>query len=466
MNCIDLFVERQKQNATRTAIWLPNGKQVSFSELYELGSRMQGELIRMGLKPGDSVLLFDLLSPRLYGVIVALLSLGVTVLFVEPWMPISRIDKVIRAIKPRFFISNLMGKVWGLRVASIRDIPNWVSPARLSKASGTAPLQIESVEGNRPGIITFTTGTTGSPKGVVRHQSYLVDQYKVFSDALEIEKYQGPDLCIFANFVLANLAAGKGSLIIPSSWKKSDLAKLNDLPTDLRPQSMTCGPAFLLKLMEAGSAKTLESIHIGGALTDCAIFEKGFAHWPNTHWSHLYGSSEAEPVALADAHVAVKESQKRGFYQALFVGKPIPQIQSSLEETGLWVTGPHVCPRYVGNEEENKIHKRVDSNGKVWHSMGDRILSDETGWWYAGRAQQPHEDFLLEQKVYTFLNRSTAFIHREPNGERVLFGKGVEERSGELRKAFPEIATYRNTQIVRDKRHKARIDRVSSRKKS
>jgi hypothetical protein len=94
--------------------------------------------------------------------------------------------------------------------------------------------------------------------------------------------------------------------------------------------------------------------------------------------------------------------------------------------------------------------------------MGDRIVADSDGWWYAGRQFQKKEDFELEQRVYTFLQSSAAFVTRSTNGGVYLFGTDVMQRAAEIRARFPEISGIQKTKIVRDRRHRARIDRKAS----
>ena len=114
---------------------------------------------------------------------------------------------------------------------------------------------------------------------------------------------------------------------------------------------------------------------MGGALTDCGIFERGFTKWPNVDWKHLYGSTEVEPVAVADARVAVSKSRARSYFQTLYLGQPIADIQYELEPNTVWVTGPHVCPRYLTNEEEReKIAKNGYARAIKEHTYEKRLL--------------------------------------------------------------------------------------------
>ena len=459
MNCIELAYRHAKTHPERTAIWMPGrggGSSVTFAELFAWAGSVRRNAYREGLRPGDTVLLVEGLSPRLYAAVLGLLGFGCTVMLVEPWMPISKIDEVVKASKPDAFLAGATGKAWGLRVASIRRIPKWLSIRHTARFSTSKSLEVELVDGERPGILTFTSGTTGRPKGVVRTHRFLIDQHRVLENALDYGHYPGPDLCIFANFTLANLASGRTTLLVPPAWKRTSLKQFDQLPPGLQPDTMTCGPAFLLSLMRYAEASSLKSIHIGGALTDCWIFEEGFSQWPDAHWTHVYGSTEAEPVALADARLAVSKSRERGLFQTLYVGRPIEDIQIKQEKDNTWVAGPHVCPAYIGNEAANRANKRKDGAGTIWHSMGDRLEQEEDGLWYRGRSFQDPDDFDLEQSIYTDLQSSKSFVHRTERGSRLLIGE-VDSRFNS-----PEIDSVRPARIYRDRRHRARIDRQKS----
>ena len=143
------------------------------------------------------------------------------VVLVEPWMPVHRINEVLQACKPDVFMSGYLGKLWGARIASIRRIPLQVALQKATRARGWQGLQIEALDPSVQGIVSFTSGTTGAPKGVGRSHGFLVDQHRVLEETLDYSSYPGADLCIFANFTLANLASGRTTLLMPPAWKKS-----------------------------------------------------------------------------------------------------------------------------------------------------------------------------------------------------------------------------------------------------
>jgi hypothetical protein len=98
--------------------------------------------------------------------------------------------------------------------------------------------------------------------------------------------------------------------------------------------------------------------------------------------------------------------------------------------------------------------------------MGDRITADADGWWFAGRVSQAEEAFDLEQRIYAALGRSDCFVHPAADGRLVLNGERLRSTSRargiRIERAFPEIAAVRALRVVRDRRHRSRIDRARS----
>jgi len=307
------------------------------------------------------------------------------------------------------------------------------------------------------GFLTFTTGTTGRSKGVVRTHGGLVCQSKVLSKYLSTQG--NSDLCVLPNFILLNLSLGKSSVFVSSDCRRSVFQKI---PDELRPSSVSCGPGFLQKLIEnADCFPHLNSFHIGGALAEYSFYEKGFEKWPAAKWIQVYGSSEAEPVATADAREVVKKCRARSYHQTVYLGAPIAELKTRVDEGVLWVSGAHISPFYFGCHSANQTHKKRDASLRLWHNMGDRILVDEEGWWYQGKSTHSLSDFILEQQVSSFLKTNDVLIANH----NTLLGPGVGSHKEAILKQFPVINEVIECKIYRDRRHRARIDREKTIKK-
>ena len=120
MNWVSRHLEAMRDHPRRAALWTPATGTTTLGELAELTARAQRVLRDSGLASGDPVLLLDLPGPRLYAAVLAILALGASIVFVEPWMPPAKIDHVLRLVTPKLFVAPTLGKMWGLRVPSIR----------------------------------------------------------------------------------------------------------------------------------------------------------------------------------------------------------------------------------------------------------------------------------------------------------------------------------------------------------
>ncbi|CAN5718492.1 hypothetical protein BH10BDE1_BH10BDE1_04010 [soil metagenome] len=469
----------------RAALIFPRHEVASFGDVERQSTRYQKGLKSLGLTKGDTVLLGEAPEPRLFSFVLAALGLGIAVAVIEPWMPLARIEGVVLGLKPKLFLTGTLGRFWGFRVPSIRAIPTWTSLEKFDAAAlknvGTSTFESIPVSAETLGLVAFTSGTTGKPKGVPRRHGYLLHQHRILSEALHHDQHERPELTIFTNFVFANLASGRGSVIIPSKWRDRDIRWASSLTGSLAPETATMGPSFLRKLSTETGFAGLRSIHVGGALTDCSIFESAFGRFKDVEFLHCYGSSEAEPVATIDAHEAVDRSRQAGYFQTLALGRPIAAIESRVEASTVWVTGDHVCPLYIGKaediEDENRVNKQQDDSGRVWHAMGDRIKVRDGLWWYAGRSGQDVADFEFEQSLYAGLGSSLLFTKRDDTGLLEVYVQGDEARIKKLERLIIELRNEGSTvvaepvrifqtEIVRDHRHRARIDRVKSLKKA
>ncbi len=146
----------------------------------------------------------------------------------------------------------------------------------------------------------------------------------------------------------------------------------------------------------------------------------------------------------------------------LYLGEKIKEIDIKLKEDILWVKGPNVAPEYIGDPKDNIGVKERDEHGLLWHCMGDRVHLENNKLWLQGRQTQKKDDFLLEQKLYSLMQNSAALLQRCPNGDLALYGESVLDHLVAIKKEFPQIKEIHSTKIVRDKRHRSRIDRKNS----
>ncbi|MBI3790041.1 MAG: acyl--CoA ligase [Gemmatimonadetes bacterium] len=469
MNCADRLLAPVADTPTRLALWTPRDGVVTYAEFARLAAQAQAVARDERWRPAAPVLLLAQPDAAVLATVVGLMGLGIPVLFVEPWLPLAEIAHVLRLAPPQGFIAGRLGQLWGLRMRAVRAIPSWVPLARVARRPAPSPLVMDDLAGEHVATIAFSSGTTGRPKGLVRTHAHMRALHDALGGTPDRLVAAGPDLAIFPNFALLHIGSGRGALLVPPERRARTLRQVAALPRALRPTSCTCGPAVLAALTAQaadGAFATLRALHVGGASTDCLTFERAFARWPDAHVTHLYGGSEVEPAALADAREAVRLSRARGYIQTLALGAPHEALRTRLSDDGLWVSGPTVAPAGIGEAAELARTLTTDAEGRTWRCTGDRIAADADGWWFAGRASQPADEFALEQRIYAALGTTACFVARDARGRLGLYGEGiiraVRLEGDDFARAFPEVDVVRDVRIARDRRHGARIDRSRS----
>ena len=119
---------------------------------------------------------------------------------------------------------------------------------------------------------------------------------------------------------------------------------------------------------------------------------------PHAEILGVYGSTEAEPVALMPAsEIILKTSALTAQGAGIPLGYPVSDICVKIlnkhgeeQVTGMtgeiWVSGEHVARTYFENLQADALNKYSDAEGRVWHRMGDFGYQDRNGrLWLVGR---------------------------------------------------------------------------------
>ncbi len=290
----------------------------------------------------------------------------------------------------------------------MRKIPNKYSInhiIRLMKKycrNSHEPFTIEPTENHDTALITFTTGSTNMPKGFNRTHQFLTEQQAAH------EKYYNHqvddvDLVMFPIFVLSNLATGLTSVLIDAPLKKIHQIKPLKIINQIikyNVNSVTCSPAHIGKVVEYANQKNfifpkLKKFYTGGAPVNPLLFKQLSTIFPNANKFLVYGSTEAEPIAMMDAKTLLEKSESTSSLGTI-LGKvvdgiewkiipatvePITTMPNALTEYQIGeiiLSGPFVGTSYFKNELAFKENKITDSTNKIWHRTGDIGYFDES----------------------------------------------------------------------------------------
>lgn len=433
MNLIHLFDDQARRFPDRAALieGLPDRERcTTFAQLYRDSCQIAALFNQQGLKPGQYVLIALPVSSTLYAVIAAAFRFGLIPVFIDPTRGMGFVRQVLRELTVHALVASPKAMWITLLHSPLRQIRcKFVSgyfPGAISLASARQlpPLQdaLECKE-DTPALITFTSGTTGMPKGVIRTHGNLFHSHRVLSTLFGFTPGT-VHLASMPIMVLTSLIDGIGSLLpaIPlSKLGSADPQKLIAQLQAYQPENTVITPGLLSLITAAATEDNILScfrnIVIGGAPLMPRQLERIHTLAANATVKVLYGSTEAEPIASV-SYQAVNEAdvERMNTGYGLLVGQPVAGIElriireqcppfadpitaaafeglsQKVDAIGeIVVTGPQVISHYLNGRGEEKAFIQVGD--KTWLRTGDAGRLDERGrLWLLGRCAARVED--------------------------------------------------------------------------
>ena len=401
---------------------------LTFKELDILSNKYANQLEKMGLKSGDKTLLFLRPSLDFSAMTFALFKLGVVPVFIDPGMGKKNLMRCIKESSPVAMIAEKEVHIASLFFRkSFRSIKYKVTTGSLAwgkmkmlksmKKEKKQTFAAKSFDDNETAAILFTSGGTGTPKGVVYTHSIFDKQTQLLQELYHLTK-NDIDLPGFPLFSLFTVAMGMTSCIPdmdPSKPGKCDPKKLYRNIQDLNPTFVAGSPAIWERLADYCITEnlTLPSIKylvMFGAPVSVSIHKKFKALLPNGTTFTPYGATEALPVSNISGDFILKNTAsltENG--KGTCIGTVVPETQVKIIEITdevikslsavkilpantigeIIVSGPTVTEEYLNlpdKTREAKIYELASNKNITWHRMGDLgFIDNENQLWFVGR---------------------------------------------------------------------------------
>jgi len=488
------IVESLEKNGDRIALIDKQGQEYSYLDFKQHITGARQELVNQGVGKGTRVLVFVTMSFELYVILEALFSLGAKTIFLDPWMKGRKMGTIIKQVKPELLILNtkaakfswLLPATWWLKKWKVKSIiPN------------NDEWEIESVEDDDSALITFTSGSTGVPKGANRTYAFIDAQAKALKTRLQGNQDEiNVDYTNLPIVALAGFAIGN-TVVIPKinlmRVHKADPNELSKHLSDLKVTRLVVSPSLLKKILigiKANGKGSIKEIVTGGAPIPNTLIKDCIENHPDIEFESIYGSTEVEPIStsmMKDIYAKFNEPLK-GVYVGRHVDelniKIIKATDQNIDSTYLKnnelknneigeivLTGEHVNKNYFENPSAFARYKIVDSEDTVWHRTGDIGYLEDDEIYLVGRENRimtkdetKYYPFPLEQYVENEFNCDDVGYVKTKAGEFVLYigsnfslnEKLLLEKTREIGYPCDKVVFHKDA-LPRDPRHKSKL---------
>ncbi|WP_327335741.1 amino acid adenylation domain-containing protein [Streptomyces sp. NBC_01324] len=325
---------------------------LTYRELDGAANALAHRLVTDGLRPGDAVaLLFDR-SFAYVITVLAVLKSGCVYVPLDPRQPAERLGWILGNTGATLLVTD--------RAAGETDFAAGLSTLRLddrSATAGTAPTPPDvTVHPDQPLYIMFTSGSSGTPKGVVNTHRNVVElalDPGFGGEAHERVLAYSPLPFDSSTYELW-VPLLRGGLAVVLSAPKIDIGELAEAIArhDVTAAYFTTALFDAMAGEAIDALKQLREIWTGGDVLSGVALQRALDHCPDTTFVHVYGPTEATVFCSYQAFTPETRTLDR-----LHLGIPMANTAMYVLDAGLrhtapgetgelYVAGPHLAQGY------------------------------------------------------------------------------------------------------------------------
>lgn len=483
MTIVDKIKELRSLYPDKTALFdLNTGKKVTFTQIDEKSNYVCDYLRKKNFKKGDKIVVFIPIGVEFYLILTAIFKMGIQAVFIDPYAGIEHINKCCEMILPDGIIGSRKTLLKGFFLKGIRKIEKKINYIKVMKYSEKFLIN-EKIEENTPALISFTSGSTGFPKIIMRTHKFLLGQHNVLEKNIKFEK-ETSVYSSFPIFLFSHIATGTTTFIPDLNWKKPAESNFKNIVQQIMEnniQNVILPPAIFQNIVkfckdEKITLENVQKIYTGGAPVFYSLMKKIKEIFTNAKITALYGASEAEPISVLNFEDITREdieNMKNG--EGLLAGKIVNEIELKIEKLDnvkdsselkgeILVKGENVVNGYLN------VKKNPDEN---WHRTGDMGYINRKGQLILlGRVKGLIQ---IEENIYYPFTIETAFsfcknlkksVLTSKDDKLYLFAernpefKGDLSEDNEIKELKEKFGIFKiiETEIPMDKRHNSKTD--------
>jgi amino acid adenylation domain-containing protein len=387
----EAFELRARAAPTATAVRFKT-ERLSYGELNTRANQLSHQLQRLGIGRASRVVVC--VQPG-FDIVVALLAVfkaGAVYVPLDPGYPAARITAMLDDTNPALVVSSSA-------LAAELPFGAWPTLELDTAASWLRELPAENpglqLESQQSATVFYTSGTTGTPKGVVASQANVTSYVALAQARYGFSSADtGPAIARFSFSIsifelLSPLVAG-GTLLVLEREQVLDLPRLAETLREVT--FFHAGPSLLRSLLayikrhyDATQAFAgVRHASSGGDMVPVDVLQALREVFPRAELFVIYGCSEIS--CMGCTYPVPRDAPLLKSY----VGKPFPGVSvevvnDELEPVASGVVGevlfagPGVVQGYL-NRPELTAQKFIERHGSRFYRTGDRGRFSEEGW--------------------------------------------------------------------------------------
>lgn len=459
--------------------------EVDFIGLHQQSDIIAQALISYGVKPGMKTVLMVTPSIEFFALTFALFKAGIIPILVDPGMGIKNLKQCFKEAEPDAFIGipkahiarllfnwgkpsvkkcitvngdNLIGNLLAKSIGGI----SLAKMIRRYSTQATPDFESIKLDNTAMAAIMFTSGSTGSPKGVVYSHKMFEAQISALQGDYAIKPGER-DLATFPLFSLFGPALGMASIIPDMDASKPIKAKPRHIFEAIDKYQCTnlfANPALIEVLGQAGVDKnndadviTKQKMHslkrvisAGAPATLPSIARFSLLLPDNTPVLTSYGASESLPLTKIASQALLKTTDITDNGGGICVGTPvsgvdikiiaisedvIPQWSDELalptNSIGEIVVKGNMVSQAYYHRDMATAHAKITDGNVVRHRMGDLGYLDDKGeLWMCGRKAHRVE---AKNNVFFSIPCERIFNTHEAIKRTALVGVSLEQNT-------------------------------------
>ena len=366
---------------------------LTFAELGAVVQRKADELVSIGAKPGDRIVILGWNSPDWVVNLWATWRAGAVPVLANAWWSVPEIDAALDTLQPVLVLADERGSA---KVSAGWRTASWTTESGTDSSHDEHERDSLDDE-NEPALILFTAGSTGPPKAVVlSHRALIAGLHSLLAvtnrlpqnltrSSSGVALHTGPLFHIGGVQTLLRAVVVGETLIFPSG--KFDAVAAMTLIERHKVTRWSAVPTMVIRLLDCYKdhpydLSSLRSLTIGGAAAHPAVWRRIRAELPMVEARTVTGYGLTENGGQATAATGRDTLKRPGG-----LGRPLPCVEIKIADSSdgrdgeVLLRSPTQMIGYYG-ETANPI----DAEG--WLHTGDLGYLDEEGYlWITGRSK-------------------------------------------------------------------------------